>query len=199
MKKAIILDMTGFVAQWRDYGDDPSKYPPADFGTTEISLADDFQFPTVDTWYINGQFTEIAPFDQRALVDNLSKFVTQWRDYMMFTYPPLNNEQSEVQLPKGFQIPTVPTWYVDGNFTQIEPPPPALPPMTAEQAKARRDVLLAEANFRIAPLQDAVDIGEATVEEEALLKKWKKYRVDLSRIETQSGFPANVQWPVVPA
>ncbi|WP_122859766.1 tail fiber assembly protein, partial [Pseudomonas viridiflava] len=38
------------------------------------------------------------------------------------------------------------------------------------------------ADYTIAPLQDAVDIDEATPEEAAALTKWKKYRIALNRI-----------------
>lgn len=77
-------------------------------------------------------------------------------------------------------------------------PPPAPPALTIDQVKAMRDGFLAEATLRINPLQDAVDLEEATAEEVALLKKWKQYRVALSRIELQAGFPAAVDWPVAP-
>lgn len=77
-------------------------------------------------------------------------------------------------------------------------PPPQPPAPTAADILAQRDLLLAEATLRIAPLQDAVDLDEATAAEVALLKKWKQYRVSLSRIEQQAGFPANVSWPTQP-
>jgi len=73
------------------------------------------------------------------------------------------------------------------------------PPDYLALALSERDQRLAEATIRIAPLQDAVDLEEATTEEVAMLKKWKKYRVELSRIEQQPGFPADVAWPVIPA
>lgn len=63
----------------------------------------------------------------------------------------------------------------------------------------QRDILLAQAAIRIAPLQDAVDLGESTDEETAMLKQWKLYRVALNRIEQQSGYPLSVEWPVTPS
>lgn len=101
-----------------------------------------------------------------------------------------------VQVPEGAVVQEGDS-YVDGQFGP--PPPVVVPPMTAEQARAQRDGLLAEATLRIAPLQDAVDLDEATAAEVALLKLWKKYRVDLSRIEQQIGFPTAVDWPQAPA
>lgn len=55
------------------------------------------------------------------------------------------------------------------------------------------------ADAAITPLQDAVDIGEATAEEEARLKLWKKYRVALSRLPDQEGYPKEIDWPAPPA
>jgi len=58
--------------------------------------------------------------------------------------------------------------------------------------------LLAYAALKIAPLQDAVDLDDATAEEEALLKKWKQYRVALNRIDQQANYPTKVEWPAAP-
>jgi Mg2+/Co2+ transporter CorC len=63
----------------------------------------------------------------------------------------------------------------------------------AESAKRR-----AVADASIAPLQDAVDIDDATVTEIALLKAWKKYRVALSRLPERAGYPSTIDWPIVP-
>ncbi|EAB6845036.1 tail fiber assembly protein [Salmonella enterica subsp. enterica] len=42
------------------------------------------------------------------------------------------------------------------------------------------------ASEKIAPLQDAVDLGEATDDEKARLLAWKKYRVQVNRVDTSS-------------
>lgn len=57
----------------------------------------------------------------------------------------------------------------------------------------------AAADSAIAPLQDAVDIDDATDAEFAALKAWKKYRVALNRLPEQPGYPAEIDWPVAPA
>jgi hypothetical protein len=59
--------------------------------------------------------------------------------------------------------------------------------------------LLGSAGIRIAPLQDAVDLGDASDSDVASLKLWKQYRVTLNRIERQTGFPATVDWPAAPS
>lgn len=62
-------------------------------------------------------------------------------------------------------------------------------------ALAKRDDLAREASTMIATLQDAVDLGEATIEEQAALVEWKRYRIGLMRIEQQSEFPMKTDWP----
>jgi hypothetical protein len=54
------------------------------------------------------------------------------------------------------------------------------------------------ADFAIAPLQDAMDIDEATDADVALLKAWKKYRVALNRLPEQLGYPITIDWPAAP-
>ncbi|EAR0092160.1 tail fiber assembly protein [Salmonella enterica] len=51
----------------------------------------------------------------------------------------------------------------------------------AEETKSR---LLQMASEKIAPLQDAVDLGLATDDEKAQLDEWKKYRVLVNRVDT---------------
>ncbi|WP_256346737.1 tail fiber assembly protein [Pseudomonas gingeri] len=73
------------------------------------------------------------------------------------------------------------------------------PEQILQAVNARRDELLVVASIRVAPLQDAVDIGCATDDEVSRLALWKTYRVDLNRIEQQTGFPSLVDWPLSPA
>lgn len=72
-------------------------------------------------------------------------------------------------------------------------------PVVLLVAYAKRDELLAMARIRIDPLQDAVDLGKATASEVASLKKWKEYRIDVNRIDSQDGFPKTIDWPKQPA
>lgn len=57
----------------------------------------------------------------------------------------------------------------------------------------------AAADSAIAPLQDAVDLDDATETEAAALKAWKKYRVALNRLPEQPGYPTDIDWPAPPA
>lgn len=83
-----------------------------------------------------------------------------------------------------------------------ELPVPVEPPPTPEQllsaARAERDRLLTYATMRINPLQYASDVDEASDEDLALLKLWKKYSVAVSKTETKPGWPEAPQWPVPP-
>lgn len=67
--------------------------------------------------------------------------------------------------------------------------------LVVAQAAAHR----AAADSAIDPLQDAVDLEEATEAEAAELKAWKKYRVALNRVPDQPGYPDTIDWPAPPA
>ncbi len=69
--------------------------------------------------------------------------------------------------------------FIDGSIV----PRTYTPGELTVQAEQKKQHLLADAAKAIAPLQDAVDIGVATPEEEARLKAWKKFRVNVNRID----------------
>ncbi len=100
-----------------------------------------------------------------------------------------------VEIPKGTPVDCGWSWNEEDGFQA--PPPPSDDDLAAE-AIIRRQGYMELATIRIAPLQDAVDLDEATEEEIAKLKAWKSYRVQLSRLEAQTGFPRNITWPTVP-
>lgn len=88
-------------------------------------------------------------------------------------------------VPDGFSING--DWMFDG---QSIVPVPVDYVALAELEKQR---LLAEATAVIAPLQDAVDFGDATDEEAGKLTAWKKYRIMVNRVDT-----SNPVWPATP-
>ncbi|MCE3116846.1 tail fiber assembly protein [Enterobacter sp. ASE] len=100
-------------------------------------------------------------------------------------------EVAVADLPEGFS--GAEKWSFDGKaviareYTQEE---------LIALANSKKQKLMAAATSAIAPLQDAVDIGEATDTEIALLKAWKKYRVLLNRIDTSSA--PDIEWPPAP-
>lgn len=97
----------------------------------------------------------------------------------------------EVSIEGGFQI-------IPPAEPEPEPESELTPDQVLARAQAQRDGYLAMAALRIAPLQDAVDLGRATAVESANLKKWKEYRVDVNRVSEQTGFPTDITWPVSP-
>jgi hypothetical protein len=80
------------------------------------------------------------------------------------------------------------------DYVESEAPKPD--PLADAIAEYNR--LRGMADFEIAPLQDALDVGGATESGVALLSAWKRYRVALSRVHEQDGYPLAVNWPPAP-
>lgn len=76
----------------------------------------------------------------------------------------------------------------------IDQPPTSIDELIA-QATSERNVRLVIATASIAPLQDAVDLDESTVDEMALLKSWKQYRVAEYRVDLAAD---RADWPSPP-
>lgn len=85
-----------------------------------------------------------------------------------------------------------------GRPILVERPPRSVEELSVS-ALARRDALLSTAAIRIAPLQDAVDLEEATDADTVNLKLWKQYRVAVNRAPSQPEFPRVIAWPVPPS
>ena len=66
------------------------------------------------------------------------------------------------------------------------------------EAVAEYNRLRTTADFTIAPLQDAADLGTATQAELHSLSAWKTYRIALSRVHAQEGYPRKIEWPLTP-
>ncbi|QRO34117.1 tail fiber assembly protein [Chromobacterium violaceum] len=81
-------------------------------------------------------------------------------------------------------------WVVDAAALQ------AAQKISAEAEVAFRR---SQADAAVVPLQDAADLGIATVAETALLTAWRRYRVLLSRVPQQPGFPGEITWPAAPS
>ncbi|MRT07014.1 tail fiber assembly protein [Pantoea agglomerans] len=78
----------------------------------------------------------------------------------------------------------------------LSDPPEETKEQLAIVAEAKRASLMAEASVALSPLQDAVDLGDSTAEEESLLKSWKQYRVALNRLDLSKA--PDISWPVKP-
>lgn len=119
----------------------------------------------------------------------------------------------------GYAVAKDNTYYraVDGPFAdpdnplKVFPDPdtefysehlPDDPVLSIEQvlssANSKRDSLLSIAALRIAPLQDAIDLGDATSLDKEKIKQWKQYRVLVNRVSEQDNFPENIIWPDMP-
>ena len=70
----------------------------------------------------------------------------------------------------------------------------ALTAKVTQQIQSLRQV----ADSAIAPLQDAVELEEATQAEAEALKDWKRYRIALRRLPEQAGYPQSIDWPDPP-
>lgn len=92
-------------------------------------------------------------------------------------------------------------WSYDGKLFSA-------PPLTDDEIAANtqaaidantslKQALIAQATVAIAPLQDAVDLDEATDVETASLKSWKQYRVALNRIDANTA--EGITWPTKPS
>jgi hypothetical protein len=84
------------------------------------------------------------------------------------------------------------------GFPELVDPPGLTSEELIAKARADRDSLLAMATLRMDPLKDAVELDIATPAEVAALTSWRGYRVALSRIEQQAGFPLSIEWPPIP-
>lgn len=102
-------------------------------------------------------------------------------------------------LPAGFTRQPIPgqhyTWSGDAWVFDEELARTAF----ISAAVIERNRLQAEATARIAPLQDAADLEDATEAERAELDAWKRYRIALNRVSLQDSYPKAIQWPSSPA
>lgn len=111
--------------------------------------------------------------------------------YAVSMFSPENMSVAEIPVskyPEGVSIDG--SWAFNG--VDIVPYQPTRQEQIAI-AEATKSRLMDSASQVIAPLQDAVDFGEATDEETARLLAWKKYRIKLSRVDVRKP-----EWPSTP-
>ena len=82
-----------------------------------------------------------------------------------------------------------------GDIAAYEPPTEAAL-LPAARAQLKR--LMQDAGLVVAPLQDAVDLGVATERQVEQLSAWKFYRIELSEVPQQAGWPRTIEWPIKP-
>ena len=117
-------------------------------------------------------------------------FISTWADnpnFLTLSEGVSVYEISPETLPED--ISDHPYSYENGGFVKFVQP-------AIEVAAQQKSTLLSQAAAAIAPLQDAVDVDDATDEELASLKAWKKYRVALNRLDLAAA--PDIDWPAVP-
>ncbi|WP_223512651.1 tail fiber assembly protein [Pseudomonas sp. GL-B-19] len=87
---------------------------------------------------------------------------------------------------------------VAGEFGEIAAYEPPSDAALLPAARAQQQRLMHEAGLAVAPLQDAVDLGVAIAEQVEQLSAWKFYRIELSEVPQQAGWPRTMEWPVKP-
>ncbi|WP_339548342.1 tail fiber assembly protein [Pseudomonas sp. RA_35y_Pfl2_P32] len=87
---------------------------------------------------------------------------------------------------------------VAGEFGEIAAyaPPADIALLPAASAQLKR--LMQDAGLAAAPLQDAVDLDLATAQQVEQLALWKLYRIELSEVPQQAGWPRTIEWPIKP-
>jgi len=117
-------------------------------------------------------------------------FISTWADnpnFLTLSEGVSIYEISPEALPED--VSDHPYRYENGEFVKFVQP-------AIEVAALQKSTLLSQAAAAIAPLQDAVDVDDATDEELASLKAWKKFRVALNRLDLAAA--PDVDWPAVP-
>ncbi|MFO4141853.1 tail fiber assembly protein [Enterobacter kobei] len=105
------------------------------------------------------------------------------------------SEESYFSLREGQSTGKVIAADEAGNPILVDPPEPSADALIA-LAEETRTALMAEANARITPLQDAYELGIDTGEEAGLLTRWKRYRVMLNRLDISAA--PSIEWPEKP-
>lgn len=85
---------------------------------------------------------------------------------------------------------------INGKLMLVDSEPVALTnEQIVSQNKTIKNALISEANEKIAILQDVIDLDMLEADEEVQLKKWKKYRILLTRVDASD---INVVFPSKP-
>ncbi|AHF77563.1 Bacteriophage tail fiber assembly protein [Sodalis praecaptivus] len=84
---------------------------------------------------------------------------------------------------------------IDGLPCWVDVPPPT-PEEARRSAEFMKQQLMDEATRDMAPLQDAIDLDIATETEKTALLAWKKYRVQLNRVDISTA--PDIDWPEEP-
>lgn len=125
--------------------------------------------------------------------------VLQWQDTVIGNYgdPAAGMTIADISEGEWLRQDTH-KWFWEGTLTDIEPIivyPPPTPEQITERNFAIQQRLMAEASAAIIPLQYAVDLELEREAEAEQLKAWKRYVVEVSRVDLAQIAP---DWPVQP-
>jgi len=109
----------------------------------------------------------------------------------------LTNEE-HMALMDGQSAGKMITFHADGKPTLEDPPAPTTEEL-AESARSKRDSLIEDVSWRIERYQTQRDLGIPTTDSAETYTQILQYVQDLRDIPSQSGFPANIAWPTIPA
>lgn len=123
--------------------------------------------------------------DHRGPVyDTLSGAVVEWSQL-----GPLPEQYTPYARPGAHYVWQDSEWVLDEDAARAD---------FVSVGVAERNRLQEQATARIAPLEDAVELQIATEEEGAALQAWKRYRIDLNRVDLEAAYPGPVIWPASP-
>ncbi|TXE22859.1 tail fiber assembly protein [Serratia ureilytica] len=128
----------------------------------------------MDNYYYSAKNNGFYPF---SLKDTYELSSHGWPDDAI----PISDEYYQ-RLIDGQKQGKVLTSDINGNPVLSEQSEPSFEEV-AEKTEFLLAQLMSEATTKIAPLQDAVDLGIATEKEKINLVEWKRYRVALNRID----------------
>jgi len=103
---------------------------------------------------------------------------------------PLSDDLTTQQRPGEYYVWRSDNWELDTEAERAG---------KVAQVDNERDSRLREVVIRVAPLQYAYELGEASSEQLASLQAWKRYALKLTQIEQFAGYPLNIEWPSAPA
>ena len=144
----------------------------------------------------------VIAMNKRFLYSVATGQVLQWQETELWNYADAP-EGTAIEVPTEDEWNNRETlgWFIAGVLTDVAPvfdPPKPTKEQAAISGLAKQAELLVQAAAAMGPLQDAVDLNDATANEKSALTAWKRYRVDLNRIQEQQGFPLQIDWPVTP-
>jgi hypothetical protein len=134
---------------------------------------------------------------QRVLYNETTRLVMQWQDTEQYNFDePGPGTAIFVATPEQWANQTDPQWYIDGELTEVAPPP--IPPTPAEilaANKHQQSILLTNAQPPMATALGMVMLGDASDTETLTAKAWQAYYRALQAVDLTAIDPT---WPVAP-